>query len=128
MYIYAYSMPQYKGLLKIGETIRKPEERIKEQLSVLPKFNKEPIYKIELIEEIKGIRDTQIHKQLKKNKIRHISGEWFECTTEELKLAISQVKPILKNKKREDTFIKCKKQEEEFMNFLIDYSIENFSL
>ena len=126
MYIYAYSMPQYKGLLKIGETMREPEERIKEQLSILPKFNKEPIYKIELIEEIKGIRDKQVHKQLKKNKITHISGEWFRCTVDELQLAISQIKPTIKNIKREEN--KIKDYYEEYMNILIQESLKNFSL
>ena len=87
MNIYAYSLPCFKGLLKIGQTKRDVHKRIKEQLSVFPEKN----YTLEFSANIENISDKMIHFQLGLNGIENTSGEWFKCSVDDLKYAIKQL-------------------------------------
>ena len=41
-------------------------------------------------------KDYDVHKILKKNKIKNVGGEWFQCTEAQLKAAIIAVKNMKK--------------------------------
>lgn len=100
--IYAYedTNPQYKGLLKVGFTIRDAQRRVAQQYptlrpGVLP-------YKIVLEESAmrndgSTFSDHDVHRYLKKSGIKHKTGEWFECTIKEVKATIIALKSGEKN-------------------------------
>jgi len=100
--IYAYedTNPQYKGLLKVGFTIRDTQKRVAQQYptlrpGVLP-------YKIVLEESAmrndgSTFSDHDVHRYLKKSGIKHKAGEWFECTIKEVKATILALKSGEKN-------------------------------
>lgn len=106
--IYAYSDIRYPNLLKIGYTSIDVEKRVSQQFPVvLP--GKKP-YKVIFSEP--AIRsdgttfmDHEIHNHLKKNKINNPSGEWFECTVDEVKASYIAVRDRIDNiEKRTENF------------------------
>lgn len=91
--IYAYedTNPQYKGLLKIGYTVRSVEERVKEQYPII-RPGKLP-YRIVLEESAMryngtSFTDKHVHKLLKSKDFLNPEGEWFRCNVEDVKSAI----------------------------------------
>ncbi|NLJ09759.1 MAG: DEAD/DEAH box helicase family protein [Treponema sp.] len=95
--IYAYedTHPQYKGLLKVGYTIRSVQERVAEQYPVI-KPGEKP-YRIVLEEP--AIRsdgttftDHEVHRMLHINGVHKEAGEWFRCTVEQVRSAIQAVR------------------------------------
>ena len=95
--IYAYedSHPQYAGLLKVGYTTKRVQERVAEQY---PTLRPGPLpYRIVLEED--AIRndgttftDHEVHRMLRLNGIRQEGGEWFRCTVAQVKAAINAVR------------------------------------
>ena len=92
--IYAYrdSNPQYKGLLRIGETTRSVETRVKEQYpSSRPG---KPPYEIVLNESAMRSDGTAFHddpdlfKYLKNKGVERPGGDWFKCDVKTIKSAI----------------------------------------
>jgi len=105
--IYVFTEPQYadrpwagaregKGLLKIGYTARQNVlARIEEQFPT-KKADANPFVFLHAEEAIdaKGavFRDSLIHRLLEEKGVRRVHGEWFECTLEEVKTALSEIK------------------------------------
>ena len=95
--IYAYedTNPQYKGLLKVGYTIKSAQERVAEQYPVLRPGEKP--YKI-LVDEpaIKEngstFTDHDVHRVLKKRGILNPEGEWFKCNVSDVMSAIISIR------------------------------------
>ncbi|MGX2966946.1 DEAD/DEAH box helicase [Ursidibacter sp. B-7004-1] len=93
--IYVYSDSHFNGCLKIGYTTRqKVEERVREQY---PIKTPEQTWKIELDElAIRDngslFKDFDLHKVLKKNGVRQVNGEWFECSLDDVRAALLEVK------------------------------------
>ena len=95
--IYAYedSNPQYIGLLKVGFTTINAQARLK-QIYSLKTPGKLP-YQI-LLEEssMKSdgsvFTDHDVHKILRKKGFKNPSGEWFECSINDVKAAIISMK------------------------------------
>lgn len=93
--IYAYELigvSTHNGLLKIGYTSRDPRTRVAEQLTT-SRVN----YRIVLEESAMRndgsvFTDHDVHRYLKKKKIKNVDGEWFKCSLDELKAAILTVK------------------------------------
>lgn len=98
--IYAYSDTNFPGCLKVGFTTRTIEKRMKDHYPTLTPFK---VWKVELIET--GMKDDgstfidkEVHKVLKEKGIPSIidpddkETEWFECTVEDVKSAIVDVK------------------------------------
>lgn len=83
--IYAFTYPEYKGLLKIGETHRTVKERMKRNI-LMPSE-----YKVEL-EVSCDVSDKEVHKELEKMGVRHVNGEWYECTKEDVLRALLRIK------------------------------------
>ncbi len=100
--IYAYedSNPQYNGLLKVGFTTTDAKTRVAQQYPIL-KPGALP-YKILLEESAmrndgSAFTDHDIHRYLRKRGVHNPDGEWFKCTTKEIKAAILAVKNGIKN-------------------------------
>lgn len=105
--IYVFTEPQYadrpwtgaregKGLLKVGYTAREnAKDRIKEQYAT-KKADANPYTFLHAEEAIdaKGavFRDSLIHRLLEEKGVRRVHGEWFECTLDEVRTAISEIK------------------------------------
>ena len=95
--IYAYrdTHPQYEGLLKVGYTTKSAQERVAAQYPII-KPGKRP-YDI-LIEESAmrndgtAFYDFEVHRYLRHVGIKNEAGEWFRCSTEQVKAAIIAVK------------------------------------
>ncbi|RKY07310.1 MAG: restriction endonuclease, partial [Planctomycetota bacterium] len=95
--IYAYedTNPQYKGLLKVGFTNGDARKRVAEQYPT-KRPGKLP-YKIVLEESAirndgSSFTDHDVHRYLKKQKVKNPNGEWFACLVDDVKSAIIAVK------------------------------------
>src|SRR5690606_30109358 len=89
--IYAYedNNPQYRGLLKVGFTTIDVNQRVAQQYPTKRPDGKVP-YKIVFAESAMysdggTFTDHDVHTALKRHKIKHRDGEWFECTVDQLK-------------------------------------------
>lgn len=96
--IYAYEDkydPQLKGLLKVGYTTVGVQQRVRQQYNIVRPG--EPPYRI-LVEESAmrqdgaTFMDHEVHRQLSKMGCRHVEGEWFRCTPQQVKAAIVAVR------------------------------------
>ena len=95
--IYAYrdTHPQYEGLLKVGYTTKSAQERVAAQYPII-KLGKPP-YHI-LVEESAmrndgtAFYDYEVHRYLRHVGIKNEAGEWFRCSTEQVKAAIIAVR------------------------------------
>ena len=85
--IYAFTYPEYEGLLKVGETCRSVEERLKS--NILMPSECSVVLEVEC-----DVRDKDVHKALESAGIRRVNGEWFECTKEDVICAILKAKGI----------------------------------
>ncbi|MGV6988405.1 GIY-YIG nuclease family protein [Testudinibacter sp. P80/BLE/0925] len=100
--IYAYSDSRYPNCLKIGYTERNVLERVQEQYPVrLPSQS----WKIELDEiairnDGSMFKDFDVHNLLKKQGIRPLEGEWFECSLEQIKAALLEIKTGTANREQ----------------------------
>lgn len=93
--IYAYELigvESHKGLLKVGYTNRTSQNRIAEQL-------KTSRVKYKIVLEESAIRkdgsvftDHDVHRYLRKKKIKNPEGEWFKCSIDEIRSAILSIK------------------------------------
>ena len=95
IYAYADTNPQYSGLLKVGYTTVDVKTRVAQQYPILKPG--EPPYRI-LFEESamrndgSVFTDHEVHRVLRKMKIKNPDGEWFKCSLSDLKRAILAVK------------------------------------
>lgn len=92
--IYAYKVPNYEGVIKIGYTTKTAHERVSEQFPVKGPYENS----YDIIFDEPSIRrdgsfftDKDIHKLLKKNGIANTNGEWFECSVENLYKAYNAI-------------------------------------
>jgi len=93
--IYVYELldaESHRGLLKVGYTTRAVKKRINEQVGTANLS-----YKILLEED--AIRndgslftDKDVHRMLKREKIKNVNKEWFCCSIVDVKNAISAIK------------------------------------
>ena len=105
--IYAYKVEQFadtswvgkrkgSGLIKVGDTQRDVEVRIREQLQAI-KMPVDTVPDILLVEAAvtedgRVFRDHEVHAALKKAGYHNVAGEWFECTKDEVAAAIQAVR------------------------------------
>ncbi len=93
--IYAYELigvNSHKGLLKVGYTVRNAQDRVAEQL-------KTSRLKYKIVFEESAIRndgtdftDHEVHQHLKRRSIKREDGEWFKCSTKDVRSAIDDIK------------------------------------
>ena len=97
--IYAYADKSFEGCLKIGHTGRTVGERMSEHYpTVLPSKTHEVLLD-EAAVRLDGryFRDHDVHRVLKKKHVKHIKGEWYQCTLDVVKAAILEVKTGVAN-------------------------------
>ena len=96
--IYAYEIPgaEYKGLLKVGYTEKSVEERVAQQF---PTKRPDGTVPYRIVFQDSAMRndgscftDHDVHRMLRKKKITGVGGEWFRCTTDDLRAAVIAVK------------------------------------
>lgn len=114
--IYAYQLDgveSHKGLLKVGFTDRDAKTRVAEQL-------KTARIKYKIVWESSAMRndgssftDFDIHRYLKKKKIKNVDGEWYQCTIKDLDAALIAVRDKIENEEnRTETFAMRPEQEQ----------------
>lgn len=126
--IYAYELigvESHKGLLKVGYTSRTSQDRIAEQL-------KTSRIKYRIVLEESAIRndgsvfiDHDVHRYLRKKKIKNIEGEWFKCSLDEIKAAILSIKLGMSIEDCRSLIFKMRPEQEEAVRKTIAY-FKNF--
>ena len=124
--IYAYedTNPQYKGLLKIGYTIKNVEERVKQQYPTL-RPGKKP-YKIVLEESAirnngTSFSDHDVHNLLRKQGFSNPKGEWFKCSVEDVRSVILILKSGNNNLFGRSENFTLRKEQQEAIDKTADY-------
>ena len=111
--IYAYSDTRFPGCLKVGETFRPIEERMKEHYPTLIPGQSWKLEYVESAVDVDGavFRDHDVHKMLEHHGIFAIKDEknkrteWYRCSIDDVKAAILAVKNNTLNlEKRTQTF------------------------
>jgi len=115
--IYAYedTNPQYAGLLKIGYTTVDAQSRVAQQYPTL-KPGKPP-YRIVLEESAMrndgtAFTDRDVHRYLRIVGIKNPEGEWFRCSTEQVKAAVIAVRTGQLNEENRSLDFKMRPEQE----------------
>lgn len=131
--IYAYedNNPQYRGLLKVGYTAIDVNQRVAQQYPTKRPDGKVP-YRIVFAESAMysdggTFTDHDVHTALKRHKIKHRDGEWFECTVDQLKAVYIAVKNKTYNRDMRKSDFAMRPEQEEAVTKTISYfnSMEN---
>ena len=95
--IYAYedTNPQYRGFLKVGYTTVDAQSRVAQQYPTLRPGK--PPYRIVLEESAMRndgtvFTDHDVHRHLRIVGIKNPEGEWFRCTTEQVRAALIAIR------------------------------------
>jgi hypothetical protein len=124
--IYAYrdTHPQYEGLLKVGYTTKTAQERVAAQYPII-KPGKPP-YQI-LVEE-SAMRndgtvfaDYDVHRYLRAIGVKNEAGEWYRCSTEQVKAAIIAVKTGAANEENRTLDFKMRPEQAEAVEKTAEY-------
>jgi hypothetical protein len=96
--IYGYTevSPQYEGLIKVGYTEREVNERMQEHYQTLGPTGVDQ-YKVlfedsSMREDGTFFKDHLVHKILSSAGFERVGGEWFRCSTKDLKAAVIAAK------------------------------------
>jgi len=93
--IYAYELvgvATHKGLLKIGYTDRDAQTRIKEQLGTAAIHYKIVFEDSAMRRDGSSFTDRDVHRHLRKLGFANPEGEWFQCTLNDLRRAMWEIK------------------------------------
>jgi len=119
IYAYEETNPQLDGLLKVGYTTKSALERVAAQFPVI-KPGKLP-YRILLEESAMrndgtAFLDHDVHRYLRAIGIKNEAGEWFRCSTEQVKAAIIAVKTGAANEENRTLDFKMRPEQAEAVN------------
>ena len=124
--IYAYEdlNPQYSGMLKVGFTSVDAKIRVSQQYPTL-KPGKPP-YKIVLEESAmkndgSSFTDHDVHKVLRNKGVLNPIGEWFICSTKEVKSAILEIKTGIRSEDDRTLTFGLRPEQKEAVNKTIAY-------
>jgi len=98
--IYVYELigvPTHIGLLKVGYTVRASEKRIDEQTKTAGIKYKILLEESAMSKDGSAFIDKDVHRLLRKKKIKNPQGEWFKCTLKEIKSALIEIKSGIRN-------------------------------
>ena len=108
--VYAYTDSRFPNCIKVGYTTKTAQERIKEQYLV-----QHPNMSFEILLEELAMRnngtlftDKDVHKLLHSKKVKQINGEWFECSINEIKACILEIKTEVDNEDNIESIIRTK--------------------
>ena len=132
--IYAYedTNPQYSGLLKVGYTTQKLQQRMAQQYPTLRPGK--PPYRIWLEERAmrndgSSFTDRDVHRYLRRHGFANPKGEWFRCSVRDVRAAIYAIQARTENEEqRTETFAMRPEQRaavEKTADYLNRYRQEN---
>jgi len=122
--IYAYELPNdssRKGQLKIGDTNRTVQERIKEQIGATRAEVNIVLEESAMRKDGSSFRDFEIHKYLRNKGIKNTDGEWFTCSVKEVKAAIIAIKKGELNEENRTLDFKMRPEQEQAVDKVIHY-------
>lgn len=125
IYVYRDTHPDYVNYLKIGYTTKTAVERIKEQYKIT-----RPIDTFEILLEELAIReddtffsDHDVHAYLEEMNINRVKGEWFECTLDDVKTAITSIRKRKSFKSNRNQIFGMRPEQQNAVDKAYDYFI-----
>jgi len=128
VYAYIDTNPQYKGLIRIGQTTRQVEIRVREQYpTVRPGADPFQIVINESAMRPDGttFSDYDIFKYLEKKKVQRPKGDFFRCNVDTIKAAILAVKNRIDNDELRTFEFKMRPEQEAAVNKAYNYFNKN---
>ncbi len=122
--IYAYIDSQYPNFLKIGFTNIDAKTRVAQQYPIVrPEENPYMIVLEESAIRNDGsiFTDHDVHRLLKKKGIKHVKGEWFQCTIDDLKSSIISLRNREFDIENRTLDFKMRPEQEEAVNKTIQF-------
>jgi hypothetical protein len=108
--VYAYTDTRYPKCIKVGYTTKTAEERVKQLY-----LEQHPNVSYEILLEELAVRhngtfftDKEVHKLLNSKKVKHINAEWYECSINEIKACILEIKTEVDNEDNIESIISTK--------------------
>lgn len=122
--IYVYELigvPTHYGLLKVGYTVRASEKRIDEQTKTAGIKYKILLEESAMRNDGSAFIDKDVHRLLRKNKIKNPEGEWFKCSLKEIKSALIEIKSGIKNEDNRTLDFEMRPEQVEAVDKTIQY-------
>lgn len=122
--IYAYELPNdssRKGQLKIGDTNRTAQERIKEQIGAARSAFNIVLEESAMRKDGSSFRDYEIHKYLRNKDVKNTDGEWFTCSVKDVQAAIIAIKKGELNEENRTLDFKMRPEQERAVDKVIHY-------
>lgn len=130
--IYAYELPNdssRKGQLKVGDTNRTAQQRIKEQIGAARSAFNIVVEQSAMRNDGSRFRDYEVHEYLRKKGIKNPDGEWFVCNKEEVVSAINAVRDGKSYELSRDKDFSMRPEQEEAVlktaRYFESYKVEN---
>jgi len=130
--IYAYELPNdssRKGQLKVGDTNRTAQKRIKEQIGATRAEFNIILEESAMRKDGSSFRDYEIHKYLLNKGIKNTDGEWFTCSSKDVKAAIIAIKKGELNEENRTLDFKMRPEQgqavDKTIHYLDSYKKEN---
>lgn len=122
--IYVYQLigvDTHKNLLKVGYTIRSSEKRIDEQTKTAGVKYKILLEEPAMKNDGSAFTDLDIHRILRKKKKNNPFGEWFECSLDEVRTAILEIKTGLSLEENRTLDFMMRPEQQEAVDKTITY-------
>ena len=122
--IYAYELPNdisRKGQLKVGDTNRTANERIKEQIGASRSKYYIKLDESAMRKDGSSFRDHEVHNYLRKQGFKNPDGEWFVCKVNDVRAAILAVKRGEKNEDNRTLDFKMRPEQADAVDKTIRY-------
>jgi hypothetical protein len=121
-YVYELiGVPTHIGLLKVGYTVRASEKRIDEQTKTAGIKYKILLEESAMRNDGSAFIDKDVHRLLRKKKIKNPEGEWFKCSLKEIKSALIEIKSGIKNEDNRTLDFAMRPEQVEAMDKTIQY-------
>ena len=121
--IYAFedTNPAHKGYLKIGFTTRSAKIRVSEQKGTSLKSPDLLFQQSSMLNDGSYFTDKDIHKILRMRGFKNPGKEWFECTVDDIKNAILQIRTGKIFSKERNRDFKMRPEQEDAVSQTIKY-------
>jgi hypothetical protein len=105
-----------KGQLKVGDTNRTAQQRIKEQIGAARSAYNIVVEQSAMRNDGSSFRDYEVHEYLRKKGIKNPDGEWFVCTKRQVESAIKAVRDGKSYELSRDKDFAMRPEQEEAVN------------
>lgn len=125
IYAYTDSNPQYAGLLKVGYTEKDVEKRVAQQYPTKRPDGLVP-YQIVLVETAMRndgtcFTDHDVHRMLSEKRVTNVGGEWFRCSSAEVKAAVVAIQTGTLNLENRTQNFSLRPEQKEALDKTIEY-------